>query len=379
MKKIFNYPLIILFSVFIGVFTLFDMFVPERAFSEIENRYLATKPKATVKTVFDNSFSKKYETYINDQFVLRDGWINIKSLSEISLGKIQNNAITYGKDNYMFEVLENFDEKKLARNSGFVKDFVEKYQDKNITLSIVPTSYMVLDDKLPLGILKANQLDYINSLYNTLEKSDNIQCINMAKTLSEHKNEYIYYRTDHHWTTLGAYYGYLEFAKEKGFTPVEIAELKSISVPNFMGTYFNKAKLFTAKPDTITYYDIPVEHFEFEDSNSKDSMYDYSKFETRDKYAAFMHGNNGITYIKSANNLNKTQGETSRLLIIKDSYANSFIPYLTFNYDEIFVVDLRGLPVPISELEEKYNFDDIMVMYNFVSFMNDNNFSRLLK
>lgn len=379
MKKIIKYPIIILFTVFIGVFTLWDMTAPIKSFSEIENRYLATKPKATIKSIFDNSFSKKYETYINDQFVQRDNWINIKSLAETSIGKVQNNSITYGDDDYMFEVLEKIDENKLNRNSEFVSKFIEKYSNKNITLTIIPTSYMILNDKLPYGMIKVDQIKYINDYYNSFNKNNNLNCIDFSSTLYNHKDEYIYYKTDHHWTSLGAYYCYENFAKQKGFTPVDINNLKENTVPNFYGTYFNKAKLFTAKPDTITYYDIPVAHFEYEESNVKGSLYDYSKFETRDKYAAFMHGNNGITYIKSQNNLNKIDGKTSRLLIIKDSYANSFIPFLTFNYDEIYVVDLRGLPIPISELEKKYNFDDIMIMYNFVSFMNDNNFSRLLK
>ena len=379
MKKIIKYPIIILFTVFIGVFTLWDMTAPIKSFSEIENRYLATKPKATIKNIFDNSFSKKYETYINDQFVERDNWINIKSLAETSIGKVQNNSITYGDDDYMFEVLEKFDENKLKRNSEFISKFIEKYANKNITLTIIPTSYMILDDKLPYGMIKADEIKYINDFYNYLNTNKNLNCIDFSPTLFNHKNEYIYYKTDHHWTSLGAYYCYKEFAKQKGFTPVDINNLKENNVPNFYGTYFNKAKLFTAKPDIITYYDIPVAHFEYEDSNVKDSLYDYSKFKTKDKYAAFMHGNNGITYIKSENNLNKINGKTSRLLIIKDSYANSFIPFLTFNYDEIYVVDLRGLPIPISELEKEHNFDDIMIMYNFVSFMNDNNFSRLLK
>lgn len=379
MKKLFKYPIIIIFLIFTIVLTVVDIVSPNKTFSNIENRYLATKPKLTIENVFNNKFSTKYETYINDHFVLRDSWINIKSLSETCLGKLQNNMITYGSDDYMFEVIEKYNKQKLYRNSDFIRKFVEKYPKSNITLTIVPTSYMILEDKLPYGIVKEDSLEYIRNYYNSLSHNTNLTCINYTDTLKEHSNEYIYYKTDHHWTSLGAYYAYLEYSKQKGLNTIDINDLKQNIVENFYGTFYNKSKLFTAKPDKISYYDIPVDHFEYEEDNVKSSLYDFNKFKTRDKYSAFLYGNNGLTYIKSANNLNKTNGKTSRLLIIKDSYANCFIPFLTFNYDEIHVVDLRGLPVPISELQEQYDYDDVLIMYNFVSFMNDNNLSRLLK
>lgn len=379
-KNIFKYPIILLFTVFVGGLTIADFFAPDKAMSELENKYLATKPKMTVKSVFDNSFSKKYEQYVNDQFIFRDQWINVKSVSELALGKLQNNSITYGKDGYMFEALEKFNDRTLNRNGEYLKNFIQKYQDKNITLSIVPTSYVTLEDKVPYGMIKADVLGFIENYYEEASKlSENLELIDAYNALKPFKDEYIYYKTDHHWTTLGAYRWYEEYCKQKGLTAVKLEDLTEQKVENFYGTFFNKSKMVFADPDTITYFDIPVDHFEFEQHQKKDSLLNLEKFETRDKYAAFIYGNNGLTYIKSDNNLNKVEGQTSKLLIIKDSYANCLVPFLTYNYDEIYVVDLRSMPMTIEEITNQFEIDDILVLYNFVSFMNDNNFSRLLK
>ena len=379
-KNIFKYPIILLFTVFVGGLTIIDFVAPDKAMSEIENKYLAQKPKISVKSIFDNSFSKKYEEYINDQFVFRDEWISIKSASELALGKLQNNSITYGDDGYMFEVLDKFNQKSLDRNSNYLKKFIEKYKDKNITLSIVPTSFVTLEEKLPYGILKADVNSFIDNYYNVIKNlSKNLEIIDGYKALKPYKNEYIYYKTDHHWTTLGAYHWYEEYCKQKGLTAVKLDNLTGENVENFYGTFFNKSKFVFANPDTITYYDVPIADFHFEQNQKRDSLYNSEKFDTRDKYAAFIHGNNGLTYIKSENNLNKIEGKTTKLLVIKDSYANCLIPFLTFNYDESYVADLRSMPMTIEQITNEFEIEDILVLYNFVSFMNDNNFSRFLK
>ena len=183
----------------------------------------------------------------------------------------------------------------------------------------------------------------------------------------------------------------MEYCQEKGLTPVSLSDLEENKVEDFYGTFYSKAKRPGQDSDTITWYDVPVDEFAFvantkEDPQllelgemveedglqllSVDSMMDERKFQTRDKYAAFMWGNSGYVKIKSSHNLDHQDGKTSRLLLFKDSYANSMIPYLTYNYDEIIVVDLRYMAKNVSELM-KEDFDDIFVMYNFSTFISD--------
>lgn len=377
-KDIFKYPSLILFTLFILGLSLFDLIIPNKYMSEFENRVLQQKPSASLESIFNGTYTTKYEKYINDQFVFRNSWIDIKAETEKLIGKQENNGIVFGKDGYLFEIVDTIPQKSQARikqNTKFLKQYIENYPDVNMTVTLVPNSYTIYNELVPTGIPSINQTDEIQNIYNELNLP-NVTAVNLYETLFPHKQEYIYYKTDHHWTTLGAYYAYKQFVQSKGLNPVDIESLEPNIVEDFYGTYYSKAKLSSVRPDYITYYTVPVEHFEYETART-DSLYDFSKFETRDKYAAFMFGNNGLTYIKSNNT--ETVGKPRKLLVIKDSYANSIIPFLTYNYDEIYVVDLRGLPQNMSKLMEDNKFDDVLILYNFMNFMNDTNFLRLTK
>ena len=351
MKKILKFPLIWLFFLFLFGYMIFDVSQYNKTFSELENRELAQRPTFTLSSFYNNKFSPKYESYINDQFVLRDQWITLKSLSESLLGKIENNGIMYGENGYMFQHYTSADMERIETNTRFVNEFIEMYPDLNVYMGIIPNSYMVYPEKVPLGAGQVDQAALTQQIYSNLHPS--VQTLDFLALLQEKKDEYIFYRTDHHWTTLGAYYGYSFFCSSKGWGPVSLDEIDKTVVSDFYGTYFSKTKAHNAVPDTLAYYHIPVTQV-LVDGTEKNGLYDLEKFQQRDKYAAFLWGNNGITVIKSENNLRKEEGKTSRILVIKDSYGNSFSPFLTYQYDEVYVVDLRSIPVKMSEfLAEK--------------------------
>ena len=155
-----------------------------------------------------------------------------------------------------------------------------------------------------------------------------------------------------------------------------LSGLDGRTVENFYGTYFSKAKKFDAQADTITYYEIPDAGVTL-DGKEQDGYYDFSKFEVRDKYAAFLRGNNGYTVIKSGVRTVEEGQEPSRILIIKDSYANSFAPFLLCNYDEVHIVDPRYLAGSLSQLINEGGFDEILLMYNFSNLVTDTNLYKL--
>ena len=402
MKKILQYPIAVLFALFISVFFLVDVFNSDRAFSEFENTSLAQKPAFSWSSFVDGSFGSKYVKYINEQFLGRDNWISMKAVADMGLGRIESHGVTYGDDHYLMEKLEIVEDQNypanagtnivkqtaLDRSNGMVSSFLQMY-DQPITFSLVPNSYAILEDEVPTGFPGADQQAYTQQIYQTLrEVDDQLEIVDFSDALSQHKDEYIYYRTDHHWTTLGAYYAYVAYCEQKGLTPVSLEELKENKVEDFYGTFYSKAKRPSQPADTITWYDVDVDEFAFvanlqhkqlaqlgevvqEDGLELlrvDGMMDQRKFEVRDKYAAFMWGNSGYVKIKSSHNLNHQEGKTSRLLLFKDSYANSMIPYLTYNYDEIIVVDLRYMAKSTKELMQE-EFDDIFVMYNFSTYV----------
>ena len=403
MKKILQYPIAVLFALFISVFFLVDVFNSDRAFSEFENTSLAQKPAFSWSSFVDGSFGSKYVKYINEQFLGRDNWISMKAVADMGLGRIESHGVTYGDDHYLMEKLEIVEDQNypanagtnivkqtaLDRSNGMVSSFLQMY-DQPITFSLVPNSYAILEDEVPTGFPGADQQAYTQQIYRTLsEADDQLEIVDFSDALSQHKDEYIYYRTDHHWTTLGAYYAYVAYCEQKGLTPVSLEELEENKVEDFYGTFYSKAKRPSQPADTITWYDVDVDEFAFVANLQQDKqlaqlgevvqedglellrvdgVMDQRKFEVRDKYAAFMWGNSGYVKIKSNHNLNHQEGKTSRLLLFKDSYANSMIPYLTYNYDEIIVVDLRYMAKSTKELMQE-EFDDIFVMYNFSTYV----------
>ena len=378
LKKILKYPVVLAFFLFIFLFTAVDLVKPDREYSEFENKYLTQRPEFTLASFLNNEWTSKYETYLNDQFVLRDDWITLKSICESMLLKIENNGIAYGADDYLFEKFTTLAGDSLAqfeRNVGYEKTFIDTYGETvPITFTIIPNAYMILPEKLPEGLTQVDQAAYTAPIYEAVE--DKAQVMDFTGALTAHKDEYIFYRTDHHWTTLGAYYAYAAYAESLGMEPVALDSLSGIEVPDFYGTYFSKAKKFDAVADTITYYPI-ADAGVIIDGQEADGYYDLSKFEVRDKYAAFLRGNNGYTVIKSGVREAPEGQEPSKILVIKDSYANSFVPFLLYNFDEVHVVDLRYSAVSMKELLSTENFDQVLLMYNFMNLVTDTNLYKL--
>lgn len=369
-----KYPLFFLFGLFLTGYMVCDMCKYNTEYSEMENRMLAQRPAFTLSGFLDNTFTPKYETYVNDQFVWRDSWISLKSRTELAIGKIENNGIVYGKDHYLFEKYEKADDQRVKMNLRFLNEFFAQHPQP-MTFAVVPNSYEVLSEKLPYGLDQLDQEEYIRRIYGEID-APQVRTLDLLPALREHRDEYIYYRTDHHWTADGAYLAYRAYAESMGFVPVEKDAMPGrTDVEGFYGTYFSKCKLFNAVPDVLTYYDIPVTEVTI-NGEAADGLYDYSKFSGRDKYAGLLHGNNGLTVIRSGNNT-APEEETTRILVIKDSYANSLVPFLTYHYDEVYVVDLRSLPMKMSELMAETDFDEVLVLYNFMNLASDTNIARL--
>ena len=369
MKKLFKYPLLVLFTVFIVGFTILDIVTPTRTHSEFESN-LSQMPKFSLQNLLNGKFTADYESYVNDQFLLRDEWITLKSYTETLFSKVENNGVIYGKDGYLFEKLTSYDEARLKLNIEAVQKFCEKYPELSIKFALIPNSYEVLSDKLPIASPVLDQTDLINSIYSQVTSAEKVDVLS---ALSAHNGEYIYYKTDHHWTTLGAYYAYEKLCDTLGVNKVDINHLTENTVNDFYGTYFSKAKSFTIKPDIIKYYDVNSsmaimtsdQTGKFIPETNCATLYDEGKFHTRDKYSAFTYSNNALTVIT-----NNGEYEKERLLLIKDSYSNSLVPFLSTDYKEIVMVDLRYM-FNISMVLEQYDFDDVLVMYNVSTFTGD--------
>lgn len=369
MKKLLKYPLIPLFWGFLGLFTLLDVLIPGGTYSEMENRQLATMPHLSISNLMNNSFTSQFETYLNDHFLLRGGWITLKSMSESALLKTENNGIVYGKDGSMFERHRPSLTRYLDRNAQRIADFVAAHPDRRVTLAITPGAEVVQHDRLPIGLPVYDELSAIAQIYEDIENAGG-RTIGVYGTLNPHRDEYIYFRTDHHWTAEGARLFAESFLAAEGREIPDYDALEISSVSPFFGTHYNKAKSWNVNPDRLDYYEVPLSSVTVA-GETKPLYYDDSRFSQRDKYAAFLWGNAGVTTLR------RTEQPDSRLLIIKDSYANILAPLLTQSYDEVVLIDLRALSVNLSDYLATEDFDQILILYSFRSLGSDNNIAKL--
>ena len=232
---------------------------------------------------------------------------------------------------------------------------------------LVPSASTIYPEKLPLAAPQMDEEARINEAANVVQSG---HFINVLPALYDHKDEYLYYRTDHHWTTLGAYYAYEAFCKELGLTPFDRSAHTVETAEDFYGTHYSKARTWNAEPDTITWYDLQNKLTIWNvtgpgqpTDGTETGLYDTAKLDVYDKYAMFLHGNNGLSRVEGDG--------TGKILVIKDSYANSFVPYLTANYAAIDVVDFRNYNYGLDQLIADNDYDAILVLYSYSSFTSD--------
>lgn len=363
-KKIF------VFTAFIILFVLsfLDIFKSDREFSNLENRYLKKKPKFTLEKYFNGFFNKEIDEYVNDQFIGRDKFINIKSLAESFLGKIENNEIIYGKDNYMFFKTNKLDNIQIENNLKAINKFFEKNKLNN-NFMLVPYSSTIYKEYLPMGTKLIDEEKIIKESYKAINNSKKIE---LLEALKENKDKYIYYRTDHHWTSYGAYLGYLSYCSENNLEPLKLEQLQENIIIDFLGSYYRRAKKITTEGDKITYY--TMDNLTMEIGEEKySSIYNENEKNNEDKYSIFLKGNNPLTIIKNKDE--KIKGK--KLVVFKDSFANSFLPFIANNYEETHVIDLRHFNGKIADYIKENAFTDSLVLYSVNSINKDSNIVKI--
>lgn len=348
------------------------LLTPDRAFSEEENRYLASFPKISWNSIRSGEFGKALELYVADQFPLREYWVTMKAWTEMALHKKENNDVYAGKDGFLLQKLPP-STIPLEEQMAYVRQFGERLAVP-LYFMLAPNSAEILAEKLPRFAPIPDQRQYLEQAKLLLGEAG--RPISIYNTLIQHKDEDIYYRTDHHWTTLGAYYAYRQLMQAMGTIPLELTdfEIKRVS-DSFFGTLFSKSNFRHVAPDLIELW-IPQNELTHQvtyvdDGRVSNTLYDWDQLDKRDQYALFLGGNHALTIVETAEAPEKT------LLVIKDSYAHSLIPFLTPHYQEIHVADLRYLNISVEEYAEQISADEVLILYNIASFQSDENVVKL--
>lgn len=359
----------IAFFILIFIFPVIFFISDKKDFSETENRSLEKYPEISIESVADKSYMNGIEAYLSDHFPARINWVKAKLNLERLSGKEIINGI-YITDDRMYEKLPepDYDEIDLSVNS--INKFAEMYDTKTFVM-IAPTSAGIYKDELEPYLPQVDQKKLINEMYGKF--ADNVHKIDIFSAMYSARDEYIYYRTDHHWTSKGAFTAYKAAARKMGLPCYEDYDVEK-AADDFRGTFYSKCLYDGIKPDQIDIYkpgnNVVAYSLTLNDGINEEYAKDiyFPEFlETNDKYCLFLGHNRALTKIK-------TNSDTKRkLLLIKDSYANSFVPFLIQNYSEISVIDLRYVKTCITDYADPNEFDHTLFLYNASTFSIDKN------
>lgn len=372
MSKKSSWVLIILFSAFIYSFFIINIVKPDTKFSEQENRELTQLPEFSLSSLFSGKFISKYESYTTDQFAFRDSWTTMKAACELGLGKKENKGVYLCADEILAERYDAPKNDALKTNIDAVKNLTEK-AGVPVYLALIPGLSQIRTDVLPKYAPNDSQKEVIDFCYENSGANN----IDMFTTLSQHSDEYIFYRTDHHWTSLGAYYGYKAIIESMGGTAPALDTYRPHQVSEtFYGTIYSKSGMSWVKPDSMEVFvpqNTATEVFNYSTGQSEvGTMYNYDFLEKKDKYSMFM---GGITPL-----LKVTTGKTDApaLLILRDSYADSLVPFMQDDFSEIHIMDLRYYKTQlanstVTDYIKENGIDKVLICYSTATFGSDTN------
>lgn len=367
MTKRYSIFITALFCVFIFGFGIFFFAAPDKDFSEQENRYLAQFKAPTWETLKSGEFMEDFEDYVIDQFPLRDAWINLKARGEKLLGKQENNQVYFGTDDStLFAHFNKLSAEELEKRVGYVNALAEK-TDIPVYFSLIPDKSYVLSDLLPANAPNVDDGSTLTGAAGLV--SEDVTFIDLTRFMAR---EDAFYRTDHHWTTMGAFYGYqgLGMAMNGTFT---VPEGEPTQVSNsFYGTTYSSAGANWIEPDEMHTWvsedgSITVERYP-EGSPVAGELYDESFLEKKDKYSMFLGGNQPLCILR-----NENAATDKKLMVIRDSYCDSLAPYLAQDYAEVYLIDLRYFKMPPAQYAAANGIDEILVLYSNANFATDQN------
>lgn len=351
----------------IAFFLILGGIQKDREFSESENRNLQQFPQVS------RSFLKDMGSYLADQFPFRDGWISLNLKVNTLLGQKEANGVYLGQDDYLLQIPGTPNEEQLARNLQAVDAFAAAYPEVHMSMTIVPNAVTILADKLPEN---APVRDQAADLQNIAGKLRNVEFLDVSPALLNRKDEPLFYKTDHHWTSLGAYYAFQSIAPAYGIVPPELASYHIYPVSDsFEGTLASKSGSHRVK-DRVEIF-VPEAYIDYyvnyaDTGENISSLYKRDALNQKDHYTVFFGGNHPRLDIT-------TTADTGRaLLIFKDSYANCMVQFLYPYFDHITVIDPRYYYDNIDLVMKSEGITDVLYLYNLDTFLQDSSLADVI-
>ena len=353
-------------------FTVFDLTTPDRDFSQWENRNLAQMPDLTQRALLSGEFGADYETYMTDQFAGRDTFVKAKFLVDTALGKRDSGGV-YVTDSALYSIQPDPDYKIIDKNLSAMQSFAERTGVASY-LTVVPSSTYIYKDALPPFAPVVDENEIFSYIENNLK---NVRFFNITDKLEEKRADYVYFRTDHHWTGDGALIGYNAFLEVLGRETLakDDFDISTVSL-SFLGTLSSKSGALGIEKDTLERLDrgnvTEVEVWDGIESTSYPSMYFEEYLAKKDKYSYYLGTNQPLVRIK-------TDSDGGRLVVFKDSYAHITAPLMVGDWSEIVLVDLRYVRERIDVLLQRVigcdiaDFDASLFLYSAETFTTQDN------
>lgn len=366
----------------LGIMSALFFLLPKSAFSETENRNLQETPKLTWERLWSKQFADDAELFVTDHFPFRSDWVMAKSMMEQLRLQKENNGIYIGKDGYLFEKFGEPDFEELGRYTDAIKQFAANHPDAAVKLLLSPNSVGVYPERLPWKAEAFPQKivhDFVaDRIGNDVSFLDGFDIIQMRSNQGDNKD--LFYKTDHHWTSYGAYLAYQAYASAMGWKPMSEDEFHIRTVTDsFLGSYHTRGQFGSAKPDSIQVYEpkhpVHSEMYIADSDTMKISLYDESFLAKKDKYGYFQGGVHALVTVNT--DLAPERVDLDKLLIVKDSYAHSMLPFLTNHVKEIHMIDIRFYNGNIGDYMEQNGIDDALLLFNTSTFVDERGLLKL--
>lgn len=364
--------LIVLGFILIGI--LWSLIEKDKDYSETENRMLAQKPELTLSNVASGKFMTDMEDYVTDQFFFRNQWIKLKLTQDLVLGKRESNGVYIGKKKHLFEIQDDYDRQSVATTSKAIADFAAAHPDIHQVMTLVPNAAYICDQFVPTNAPVHDQSEDIAYVQGIVGNS--LAYVDLTETMKAHNTEDIYYKTDHHWTSLGARYAYETLVSYMDIDNVSTNYTAYPVTHSFQGTLASKSG-YTKASDTIDIYVYDDSQMNslvtyVDEQRKSASIYESSALDQKDQYEVFFGGNHTRIDIETP------EAPDRSLLIIKDSYANCFVQFLLPYYRNITIIDARYYYDDINKLISERSVTEILYLYNVNTFMTDNSLADML-
>lgn len=360
------------FAAFIFAMAIWFIFNPKLEYSSAEKRYLQKFPEVTLESVSSGKFGEEFESYFADHFPARNLWVGFNAYYNLGLGNNGSSGVYLCADDYLINKPVS-KENSLDKNIGAIVDF-KNTVNVPVSVMLAPSTGYIMEDKLPLIHDSYNDDSYFDKVSEDLSQNG-IGFTDLRESFKQAaaSGEQLYYRTDHHWTTAGAYLGYTKLCESLKITPIEKKALRAETYNGFFGTTYSTSGFQLTKPDSIQVWSNPqntasnihVKITEGAQVKEYDSLYFYNHLDEDDKYPVFLDGNHALTEITNSN----AGGGT--ILLIKDSFSHSLAPFLAENYSKVILVDMRYYKQSVSDIVNSEKPEQIVVLYGIDNLATD--------